>query len=82
MGTLHELKVPERTNDQKTMEEKIAEVREFAAGHPKFGIFIYAYAKKDDGNMSEYAAYQVQDVLDAYVLPELVKAAVIRTREK
>lgn len=62
-------------------EEKVRHVRSFLRNNRKSGFLIVAYAKRSDGNFREMASYGLVDTSDTYILPEMAKAAVIRTRE-
>lgn len=62
-------------------EDKVRQVRDFIRENRKSGFLIVAYAKKSNGNLREMAHYSLVDTIDSYVLPDIAKAAVIRTRE-
>lgn len=82
MGNLVELKRGELRERVASFNEKVEEIREFLNAHERTGFAIVAYAKIADRNLTEVAAYSVDDALDSYSLPEMAKYAVIRIREQ
>lgn len=81
MGNVVEIKKPDLSERVRSFDEKAAEIRDFLSQHEKCGFVIAAYARIGGCEMTEAAAYWVDDVMDSYVLPEMAKMAVIRLRE-
>lgn len=81
MGNVVEIKKPVLSERVRSFDEKAAEIRDFLSQYERCGFVIAAYAKTEDREMTETAAYSVDDAMDSYVLPEIARMAVIRIRE-
>lgn len=81
MGNVVEIKKPDLSERVRSFDEKAAEIRDFLSRYERCGFVIAAYAKTEDREMTETAAYSVDDAMDSYVLPEIARMAVIRIRE-